>query len=129
MGKREWPHPRLGSSPGFSRALEAPAGRTIFFSGQVPTDESGQTVGGGMAAQAEACFEKIREMLEAAGGTMEDVVKVNLYVTDMALMDEVRGVRERYFTRAPYPAMTGVQVVALANPAWLIEVEAVAVIE
>jgi enamine deaminase RidA (YjgF/YER057c/UK114 family) len=129
MAKRDWPHPELGASPGFSRALEAPAGRTVYFSGQVPTDAGGATVGeGDMAAQADVCFAKIRAMLEAAGGTMNDVVKVNLFVTDMSRIDEVRRTRETYFTEAPFPAMTGVEVSALANPAWLIEVEAVAVI-
>jgi 2-iminobutanoate/2-iminopropanoate deaminase len=129
MAKRDWIHPKLGPAPGFSRALEAPPGRTIYFAGQVPTDESGATVGeGDMGAQADVCFAKIKEMLEVAGGTMDDVVKVNMYVTDMKAMDAVRGVRDRYFTTAPYPAMTGAEVVALANPAWLIEIEAIAVI-
>jgi enamine deaminase RidA (YjgF/YER057c/UK114 family) len=128
--RREWPHPELGSAPGFSRALEAPAGRTIYIAGQVPTDASGATVGpGDMTAQAEVVFDKIAALVGAAGGTMNDVVKVNVFVTDMSRMDEVRRVRERHFTESPYPAMTGVEVRALAAPDWLLEVEAVAVIE
>ena len=129
MTKREWPHPELGSAPNFSRALEVPAGRTIYFSGQVPTDASGDTIGpGDLGAQAAVCFDKIAAMLAEAGGTMNDVVKVNPYVTDMSRIDEVRRVRERHFTTAPYPAMTGVEVVRLANDEWMIELEAIAVI-
>lgn len=127
--KRDWPHPALGPAPYFSRALEASAGRIVFFSGQVPTDESGATVGrGDMGAQADVCLAKLQAMLEAAGGSRDDVAEVNLFVTDMSRMGEVRSVRETYFTNPPFPAMTGVQVVALADPEWMIEIEAIAVI-
>jgi enamine deaminase RidA (YjgF/YER057c/UK114 family) len=127
--KRDWPHPALGPAPYFSRALEVPNGRIVFFSGQVPTDETGATIArGDMAGQADACFAKIKAMLEAAGGAIDDVAKINLFVTDMSRMGEVRRVRETYFTKPPFPAMTGVQVVALAEADWLIEIEAIAVI-
>ena len=129
MTRREWPHPKIGSAPGFSRALEVPQGRTIYFAGQVPTDETGATIGAGdIGAQADVCLAKIKEMLESAGGTMHDIAKVTMYVTDMTRMEAVQRVRETYFTRAPYPAMTGVEVTALANPAWMIEIEAIAVV-
>jgi enamine deaminase RidA (YjgF/YER057c/UK114 family) len=130
MPKRDWKHPDLAASPGFSRALEVPQGRTIYFSGQVPTDGEGKTVGAGdLGVQADVCFAKIKGMLELAGGTMGDIVKVNMFVTDIGRMGEVMAVRERYFTAEPYPAMTGVEIVALNNPDWMIEVEAIAVVE
>ena len=130
MPKRDWKHPDLPASPGFSRALEVPQGRTIYFSGQVPTDSDGATVGhGDLGAQAEVCFGKIRAMLELAGGSMDDIVKVNMFLTDIGRIAEVMAVRERYFTSEPYPAMTGVEITALNNPDWMIEVEAIAVIE
>lgn len=82
-----------------------------------------------MAVQAEACFAKIAGFLEAAGSSMDAIVKVNSYVTSMADVGAVRAVREKHFKGPVYPAMTTVEVSALADPAWLIEVEAVAVIE
>ena len=130
MPKRDWKHPSLAPSPGFSRALEVPAGRTIYFSGQVPTDSGGATVGeGDLGAQAEVCFRKIKELVELAGGSMADIVKVNMFLTDIGRIGEVMPVRERYFTSEPYPAMTGVEITRLNNPAWMIEVEAIAVVE
>ena len=60
---------------------------------------------------------------------MGSVVKVTFFTTDLGRIGEVRAVRERYFEGPVYPAMTSVEVRALADPAWLLEVEAVAVIE
>src|SRR5262249_7589005 len=114
MPKRDWKHPDLAASPGFSRALEVPSGRTIYFSGTVPPDPEGATAGhGDRGAQAEVCFAKIATMLELAGGSMSDIVKVNMFLTDIGRISEVMAVRERYFTSEPYPAMTGVEITRL----------------
>jgi 2-iminobutanoate/2-iminopropanoate deaminase len=126
---REWEHPTMGTGRGFSRALEAPQdGRIVWFAGQAPNDESGQTVAGGIAEQAEACFGKLKALVEAAGGSMADFVMLNLYVTDVKYFREIGPVRQRYFTDAPYPASSGMAVLGLADPTWLIEVDGVAVI-
>lgn len=128
MPKRELTHPELSPAPGFSRAVAAPAGTTVYFSGQVPTDASGATVGTDIATQADACLAKIAGYLTEAGATMDAVVMLTFYTTDIGGMGKVREVRERYLS-SPYPAMTGVEVAALANPEWLIEIDAVAVVE
>ena len=128
MPKRELTHPELSPAPGFSRAVAAPTGTTVYFSGQVPTDASGATVGTDIATQADACLAKISGYLTEAGTTMDAVVMMTFYTTDISGMGKVREVRERYLS-APFPAMTGVEVVALANPEWLIEIDAVAVVE
>lgn len=129
MPKRELQHPTMGGAPGFSRAIEVSGGRTIYFAGQAPNDVGVPTVGiGDMAAQADACFRKLEALVGVAGGTMADVVMLNVYVTDMGRMGEVRTVMERYLTERPFPAISGFEVKALANPDWLVEVDGVAFI-
>ena len=66
-------------------------------------------------------------VLEAAGGSLDDVVKVTVFITDMADYDRIHEVRRRFF-REPYPASSMVEVSALIDPRLLVEVEAVAVI-
>lgn len=104
------------------------AGGLLFVAGQVALDGAGQVVGkGDVTAQARQVMENIKAILEAGGASLDDVVKVTLFVTDMADLPKVLEVRKQYF-RAPYPAATAVQVSALANPDFLVEIEAVAVV-
>jgi 2-iminobutanoate/2-iminopropanoate deaminase len=100
----------------------------LFVSGHVSQDSDGQTVSrGDMRAQTEQCLANIRDVLKAAGGTMEDIVKVTVFVTDVSRITEIHEVRAGFFRR-PYPASTLVGVARLIDPDWLIEIEAVAVI-
>jgi len=104
-------------------------GRTIYFAGQAPNDVGVATVGiGDVKAQANACFVKLKALIEVAGGSMADFVMLNMYLTDMRMMGAVHEVIEEYFTEAPLPAMSGYQVAALGNPDWLIEIDGVAFI-
>jgi 2-iminobutanoate/2-iminopropanoate deaminase len=129
MPGREWEHPTMGTGRRFSRALEAPkGGRHIWFAGQAPNDETGSTVQGGIIEQAEACFGKLKALVETAGGSMADFVMLNIYVTDPKYLREIDTVKEKYFPDPPYPPGSGFAVVALASPDWLIEVDGVAVI-
>jgi enamine deaminase RidA (YjgF/YER057c/UK114 family) len=130
MPKRELLHPTMGSGPGFSRAIEVSGGRTIYFAGQAPNAPGVTTVGvGDVVAQAEACFGKLKALVESAGGTMNDFVMLNMYVTDMKSIDTIRGVLATHFTEAPFPCMSGYQVVALGNPDWEIEIDGVAFLD
>jgi enamine deaminase RidA (YjgF/YER057c/UK114 family) len=108
------------------------AGDVIFISGTTAWDTAtGATVGeGDVAAQAEFVYDQIRQVCEAAGGSLADVVKTIEYVTPEALprYREVAAVRERVLSR-PFPVSTGVAVSALLSSHWLIEVEAVAVLQ
>lgn len=128
MAGREWEHPTMGTGPGFSRAIEAPKGRQVYFAGQAPTNESGATVEGGILEQADACFGKLKALVEAAGGTMADFLMLNIYVTKPEYLSEMRTVRDRYFIERPLPASSGFAVLALASPEWLIEIDGTAVI-
>ena len=102
------------------------AGNLLFVAGQVARDRDGKLVGPGDAeAQAEQALKNVGAILEAAGATFENVVKLNVFVTDMRYLEAIGRVRRR-FMREPFPASTSVQVVGLAEPGLLVEIEAVA---
>ena len=91
---------------------------------------AGMTAGGGEGdeyAQAKAIFTKIRHLVEAAGGSMADILKVTIFVTDISQREKVWQARREFFT-GNFPASTLVQVAALANPSLKVEIEAVAYI-
>jgi 2-iminobutanoate/2-iminopropanoate deaminase len=113
----------------YSSGVVAPSGTTIYVSGQVSLDAGGNVVGeGDIRLQTETVLEHVKTVVEEAGGGMEDVVKVTVFITDMGLYDEIHEVRRRYFEE-PYPASSMVEVSALLDPRLLIEIEAVAVVE
>jgi enamine deaminase RidA (YjgF/YER057c/UK114 family) len=85
----------------------------------------GSEAAGDEYAQAKAIFAKIRHLVEAAGGTMADVMKVTIFVTDITKREEVWRARREVFT-GNFPASTLVQVAALADPSLKVEIEAVA---
>ncbi len=112
----------------YSSGIEAPAGRTVYVSGQVAMDAEGSVVGEDDArTQTEKVLENVATVLEEAGGSFDDIVKVTVFITDMGLYDEIHEVRRRHFGE-PYPASSMVEVSALIDPRLLVEVEAVAVI-
>lgn len=95
----------------YSQAVKV--GNTVYLSGQIPlVPETMEVVTGGFEAQAVQVFENLKAVCEAAGGSMDEVVKVNLYLTDLANFAIVNEVMARYFNQ-PYPARAAVQVAAL----------------
>ena len=103
------------------------AGNTVWISGQIPLDPISMTlVEGDIAAQAEQVFTNLAAIAEAAGGTLNNAVKVNISLTDLSDFDAVNTVMASHF-EAPYPARACVQVVALPKGAD-IEVEAILVL-
>jgi reactive intermediate/imine deaminase len=102
-------------------------GNTIYVSGQVAYDASGQLVGeGDMKAQTRQVFENIRSVLGAADARMEDIVKINTFITDSSKFMDMLAARSEIFGNDP-PASTAVVVQALAFSGLLIEVEAIAI--
>ena len=111
----------------FRLALGYRVGDLIFVSGQAAIDQNGQAVGAGdFDAQAEQTFTNLERVLAAGGSSLENVVKVTIFLTDMANFPKIVELRGKWFT-APYPADTIVEVTALALPELMIEIEAVAV--
>ena len=115
--------------PTYSQAIQVTGAQTILFlSGQVAYDEKGRPAHpGDFVAQARAVFRAIKAQVEAGGGTLANVVKVNTYLTDIRYRADLRPVREEFFGKK-MPAYTLVEVSALVHPDWLIEVEAIAVL-
>ena len=106
----------------YSQAVRA--GNTVYFSGQIPLDPAtGNVVEGGIEAQARRAFDNLKAVAEAAGGTMADIVRVGLYLTDLSQFGEVNAVMAEYFSQ-PYPARSTIEVSALPRGARF-EVDAV----
>ena len=102
-------------------------GELVIGSGQAAIDESGQIVGvGDFDAQAQQTFENLERVLEAGGSSLDRVVKVTIFLTDMANFGKIVELRGTWFS-PPYPADTIVEVSALALPELEIEIEAIAV--
>ena len=99
-------------------------GNLVFFSGQIPLDPAtGALVEGDIEAQARRAFENLKAVCAAAGGRMEDIVRVGLYLTDLSQFGEVNAVMAEYFSQ-PYPARSTIEVSALPRGARF-EVDAV----
>ncbi|MGP9017473.1 RidA family protein [Streptomyces sp. BR1] len=104
-------------------------GRFIAISGQCAFDEKGNVVGeGDPAAQARQIFENLRRCLESAGATFDDVVKLTVFVTDVAYLPAIREARDAHINSGRLPASSAVQVAALFRPDLLMEIEAYAVV-
>lgn len=101
------------------------AGGLLFASGQIPLDPAtGTIVSGGIEAQAHQAFTNVKNLVEAAGTTMSAVLKVTVFMADMADFAAVNAIYAQYFTE-PYPARSAVAVKSLPKGA-LIEVEVIA---
>ena len=118
---------------GYSHVAKVIGGSIVYLSGQVPSDASGKLVGeGDFEAQVEQIFANLKIAVEAAGGTMADIVKLNYYLVaevDQAIVPKLRPIRDRYINVENPPASTFVVVSRLMRPGWMIEIEAVAAID
>jgi 2-iminobutanoate/2-iminopropanoate deaminase len=103
-------------------------GELLFVSGQAAIDENGDVVGAGdFDAQAVQTFENLARVLEAGGSSLDNVVKVTIFLLDMANFPKIVDLRGRWFT-PPYPADTIVEIRSLALPELQLEIEAIAVV-
>lgn len=115
--------------PTYSQAVKVTGAETILYlAGQVAYDDNGNAAhAGDFKAQARAALQAVRAQVEAAGGTMANIVKVNTYLTDIRHRTDYGPIREEFFGKK-MPASTLVAVAGLAHPDFLIEIEAIAVI-
>ena len=103
-------------------------GDLVFVSGQAAIDENGLVGTGDFDAQAEQAFRNLQAVLEAAGSGLDRIVKVTIFLTDMAAnFPKIVDLRGRWFSE-PYPADTIVEVTSLALPELEIEIEAIAAV-
>ena len=128
MAKQIINPPQMTAPRGYSYAVKK-TGTPVFISGQVALDGQGKLVGENDAtAQVEQVFRNLRTVVEASGGTLDDIVNLHIYVTDAACRPAVVAARERHFKAGQYPASTYLVVSALAVPQLLVEIEAVAMV-
>jgi len=131
---KEFSSPKTLIPPaGYSHIAKVNRGTIVYLAGQVASDASGKLVGeGNFEAQAEQVFRNLKIAVEAAGSTMADIVKLNIYLVaqvDQAEVPKLRAIRNRYVNTEQPPASTLVVVSRLAQPGWLIEIEAVAALD
>ena len=115
--------------PSYSQAMKVSGAQTVLFlAGQVAYDDKGGPAHrGDFKAQARAVFQALKAQVEAGGGTMDNIVKINTYLTDIRHRADLASIREEFMGKKSC-ASTLVGVTALAMPEWLIEIEAVAVL-
>ncbi len=110
----------------YSQAVKA--GDTIYLSGQIPLDpETMELVPGGIEAQIRRVFDNLRAVCDASGGSIQDMVKLNIYLTDMAHFPNVNEVMATVF-KEPYPARAAIGVAALPKGA-MVEMDGVMVLK
>jgi enamine deaminase RidA (YjgF/YER057c/UK114 family) len=118
---------------GYSQVAEIRSGKLVYIAGQVPFDKSGNLMGkDDFLAQAEQVFRNLKAAVEAVGGSFSDVVKLNYFcveAVDPSLIPQILKVRDQFVNTTNPPVSTFVVVKRLIRPEWLIEIEAVAVVD
>jgi reactive intermediate/imine deaminase len=130
MAKSEVSSDRIRKPSGvFSHATVIEAkGRLVFISGMTARKPDGTIAGiGDVTEQTRQVCENVKAAVEAAGGTMDDICRVDVYVRNMEHFKEIHAVRQQYF-KAPLPASTMVEIVKMTSPDYLIEMNAIAVV-
>jgi enamine deaminase RidA (YjgF/YER057c/UK114 family) len=126
------PETMFKPTAGYSQIAEVKSGKLVYIAGQVPFDQAGQLVGkDNFLAQAEQVFKNLEAAVVAAGGTFDDVVKLNYFCVegvDPSLIPGILAIRDRFVNTKTPPISTFVVVKRLVRPEWLIEIEAVAVV-
>lgn len=124
--------PAIAKPAGYSHVVEiSGAQRTVYIAGQLGLDKDGKLVGeaGDFKAQARQAFENLKSALDSVGARFENIVKMNMYLTDIqADLPQLREVRDMYVNTAAPPASTTVGVSRLALPGALFEIEAIVVL-
>jgi len=130
MKKQDLRSSKLPAPSGhFAQAIAIEAkGRLVFISGMVAKGADGKCVGvGDIEAQTKQVCENLKAAVEAAGGTLDDICRVDVYVRNMEHFDRIHKVRREYF-KSPPPASTMVEVSKFTSPDYLIEISAIAVV-
>jgi len=105
----------------YSQAVRV--GDTVYMSGQIPLNPATMTLEEGIEAQIVRVFDNLKAVAEAAGGSLNDAVKLNVFLTDLGNFAKVNEIMARYFTQ-PYPARAAIGVAALPRGS-MVEMDAV----
>jgi enamine deaminase RidA (YjgF/YER057c/UK114 family) len=130
MPKVQISSPKLRQPSGvFSHATTIEAtGRLVFISGMTARRADGSVAGiGDITEQTRQVCENVKAAVEAAGGSMDDICRVDVYVRNMEHFEAIHKVRAQYF-KPPLPASTMVEVAKMTSPDYLIEISAIAVL-
>jgi 2-iminobutanoate/2-iminopropanoate deaminase len=118
----------LSRSRGYSQVVKV--GNTVYIAGQISAGPDGTVVGkGDPESQARQVWRNIEAAVKAAGGTLQNVVKTTTYVTNIQYATAVRKVREELFPSSNPPTSTLLVVAGLASPDYMVEIEAIAVVD
>jgi len=125
--------PTVAKPTGYSHAFEVSGGRLLFLAGQVARDRDGNVIGkGDLVAQFRQVCENLKALVEARGGTLQDIVKLNMYVLDKddykAKGKAIGAVYREYFGKH-FPAMTLAEVKSLYDADVMLEIEGIAALD
>ena len=112
----------------YSRSVTTTGGKAIWMAGVGgATDANGRSLAGDFEAQCKATFDNLRASVKAAGGSMDDIVTMTVFITDMRYGDRFTEMRRDYFTKG-YPGSALIGIESLARPEMMLEIQAIAVI-
>ena len=114
----------------YSPAVKVTGGTTIYMAGQTGyQDDRGEVYPGDFDSQVGVAFERMRKTLEAAGGQLEDIVTMTVFITDMSNGTRFTQLRRQFFPEDRYPASALIGIKELARPEMLVEIQAIAVVD
>ena len=114
----------------YSPAVKINGGATIFLAGHTGyQDEKGETYLGNFDGQVRVVFERMRKTLESAGGKLDDIVTMTVFITDMANGTRFTQLRKEFFQEGRYPASALIGIKELARPEMMVEIQAIAVVD
>jgi enamine deaminase RidA (YjgF/YER057c/UK114 family) len=116
----------LAKPPTYTHVIRA--GNTVYFAGQTAQNEQGEVVGTDITTQGTQVMENLKKALASVGATFDNLVKTTIYVTDARYREALSEVRRKYMGSS-LPTSTFIVVAGLANPAYLVEIEAIAVLD
>ena len=125
---REYVKDEAAEDRAYSTAVKVTGGTTVFLAGVgAANDDDGNSLAGDFEGQTRATFERIRQNLARAGGTLDDIVTMTVFVTDMRHGTRFTQIRKEYFSRG-YPGSALIGISSLARPEMMVEIQAVAVV-
>ncbi len=114
----------------YSPAVKTRGGTTIYLAGHGGfQDEAGKSYPGNFDAQVRVSFDRIRKTLERAGGSLDDIVTMTVFITDMANGTRFTQLRGEFFKEGRYPASAMIGIKELARPEMMVEIQAIAVVD